>query len=308
MSDKKKIHPQVKAKLHPRNKNRERYDFPALIGACPELKSFVRKNPYGDESIDFANPQAVKVLNKAILALNYQLTYWNIPAGYLCPPIPGRADYIHHAADLLAKASGTIPTGPNVKVLDIGVGANCIYPIIGTMEYGWTFTGADIDSEALKSAQQIVDRNPQLNRQISLRQQSNPQQLFKGIISEGEQFDLTICNPPFHSSAAEASAGTTRKIRNLKGKNPAQAKLNFGGQRNELWCEGGEAAFLQRMIFESREFAHSCRWFTSLVSKSERLPAIYYSLKEVGASRVETISMGQGNKISRFVAWSFVEE
>lgn len=309
MAEKKKIHPDVKAKLHPRNKNRERYDFGHFISVCPELKAFVRKNPHGDESIDFANPAAVKMLNKAILTANYGLTYWDIPPAYLCPPIPGRADYIHYAADLLATLNNKlVPTGEKVRVLDIGTGANCIYPIIGTLEYGWLFTGAEIDEKALKSARQIAERNDLLNGKIEIRPQANPKQIFRGIINPEEQFDLTLCNPPFHASAAEAQSGTARKVSNLSRRRTTKAELNFGGQSNELWCEGGEAEFLKRMISESREFSKSVLWFSSLVSKSERLPAVYYALKQAEATRVETISMGQGNKISRLVAWTFLNE
>lgn len=309
MAEKKKIHPELKTKLHPRNKNRKRYDFAHFISVCPELKAFVRTNPYGDESINFANPTAVKMLNKAILAANYGLTYWDIPPGYLCPPIPGRADYIHYAADLLAKLNNKqVPTGTNVNVLDIGTGANCIYPIIGATEYGWQFTGAEIDGKALDSARQIVANNKGLTGKIEIRKQSNPTQIFRDVINPGEQFDLTLCNPPFHTSAAEAQAGTARKVSNLSRRRTTKAELNFGGQSNELWCEGGEAEFLKRMISESREFSESVLWFSSLVSKSERLPAIYYALKQAEAVRVETISMGQGNKISRVVVWTFLNE
>ena len=309
MSEKKKIRPTVKAKLHPRNKNNQRYDFENLAVACPELKPFVRVNPYGDESIDFANPKAVKALNKAILKKNYELNFWDIPDGYLCPPIPGRADYIHYLADLLAESNeNEIPTGNKISCLDIGVGANCIYPIIGSMEYGWSFVGADIDDKALESATQIANKNAQLTNQIQLRQQSNPKNIFRGIFRDDERFDLTICNPPFHASAAEAQAGTIRKTRNLKQQHVNKANLNFGGQSNELWCTGGEEVFLKLIITESRQFAKSCFWFTSLVSKSERLPKIYAALKHVEAEKVKTIDMAQGNKNSRFVAWTFLSK
>ena len=307
MPEKKKIQPTIKAKLHPRNKNRERYDFNQLIAVCPELKSFVQLNPYGDESIDFAYAPAVKTLNKAILSANYGLKYWDIPPGYLCPPIPGRADYIHYAADLLIKLNGgKLPAASKVNCLDIGVGANCIYPLIGTMEYGWSFVGADIDPAALASAKLIVENNPRLTDKISLRLQNDPKNSFCGMIQADERFDLTICNPPFHSSAAEAQSGTLRKTRNLKHKRAVKPSLNFGGQSNELWCEGGEERFLGNLISQSRQFARSCFRFTCLVSKSERLPAVYHALKKAEARNVETITMGQGNKISRFVAWTFL--
>lgn len=307
MREKKKIIPATKAQLHPRNRNRERYDFSALTKACPDLKPFVRPNPYGTESIDFADPRAVKTLNKAILKLNYQLNYWDIPAGYLCPPIPGRADYIHYAADLLADLSRQIlPGNTKVRCLDVGTGANCIYPILGSMEYGWNFVGSDIDKKALQSAQKIVTQNSQLADKIALRYQENSKQIFTGIITPDEQFDLTFCNPPFHASAQAAAEGTRRKNRNLKLKARGKNNLNFGGQSNELWCEGGEEAFLIQMIRESKQFATNCLWFTSLVSKSERLPALKATLEKQQAQDVKIINMAQGNKISRVLAWTFL--
>ena len=80
-----------KSKLHPRNRHRERYDFKSLISTCPELAPFVARNRYNDDTIDFANPKAVLLLNKALLKHFYGIENWNIPPNYLCPPIPGRA-------------------------------------------------------------------------------------------------------------------------------------------------------------------------------------------------------------------------
>lgn len=307
MPEKKKIHPKVKASLHPRNRHRERYDFKALIETSSGLGAFVKPNKYGDESVDFFNPEAVKELNKALLKHHYGIEFWDIPDNYLCPPIPGRADYIHHIADLLAESNnGKLLMGEQVKCLDVGVGANCVYPMIGNVEYGWRFVGSDIDPKAIESARQIVTSNPIISDEVELRLQSNTRFIFDGIIQSSEQFDLTICNPPFHGSAQEAQAGTFRKLRNLKHKKEVKPVLNFGGNRNELWCEGGEQKFVRDMIFESRRFAKSCFWFSSLISKEANLKSIYKTLKKVEAVDVKTIPMGQGNKVSRIVAWTFL--
>lgn len=297
-----------KTVLHPRNKHRRRYDFQQLISSQPELHEFVFLNPYGDQSIDFSNPAAVRMLNKALLKHFYQIAYWDIPRDYLCPPIPGRADYIHYIADLLAEsANGKVPNGKFVKGFDIGVGANCVYPIIGHQEYGWSFVGCDIDPLAVKSAKAIAAANPVLSSGLSIRQQQNKQHIFTGIIKPGERYDFTICNPPFHSSAEEARQGAHKKIQNLGKKKGQPPVLNFGGIDTELWYDGGEAAFLRNMIMESKIFETQCLWFTSLVSKSHNLPYIYTMLNEgVKAAQVRTIEMAQGQKISRFVAWSFL--
>ncbi len=308
MLQKKKELPKEKSKLHPRNKNRERYDFKQLIDCYPELANFVRPNLYGDESIDFADPEAVKALNKAILQLHYGIVNWNVPEGYLCPPIPGRADYIHHIADFLCRNNyGKIPTGSGIKCLDIGVGASCIYPIIGNKEYDWSFIGVDIDPVAIESANKIIEANPQLQENVICKLQKNPKDFFYGVIRKDEPIDLSICNPPFHASAEEAQAGTLRKIHNLKLNIKAEPILNFGGQNNELWCDGGEEKFVRNMILQSKKFAESCFCFSTLISKESNLRSVYRVLEQVEAFAVETIPMGQGNKTSRVVVWTFLD-
>ncbi|WP_430409726.1 23S rRNA (adenine(1618)-N(6))-methyltransferase RlmF [Kordia sp.] len=308
MDSSKKQHKIEKSELHPLNKHRQRYDFKLLTKACPELKSFVKPNKFGDESINFFDPEAVKMLNKALLKQYYAIDFWDIPKNYLCPPIPGRADYIHHLATLLAETyQGKIPKGKQITCVDIGTGANLVYPIIGTQEYGWSFIASDIDSIAIENAQDIISKNDVLKDAIEVRQQLNPSQIFKGVLEHSECISVTLCNPPFHKSAKEAQAGTQRKLQNLIGDKTVKPELNFGGQPNELWCKGGEKKFIKNMIKESKLFSKSCLWFTTLVSKKDNLPAIYDALKRVNATTVKTIPMGQGNKVSRIVAWSFLK-
>jgi 23S rRNA (adenine1618-N6)-methyltransferase len=307
MLPEKKEAPREKERLHPRNKHRERYNFAELIECCPELKPFVTPNEYQDESIDFSDAQAVKFLNQALLKRYYGIDHWDIPAGYLCPPIPGRADYIHYIADLLAESNhGEIPTGNRIHCLDIGVGANCIYPMIGTREYGWSFVGSDIDPKAIAMAKQIVQSNTRLKGKIECRIQYHTNDIFKEIIREKERFAVSICNPPFHASQAEAQAATLRKLSNLNHQKITKPILNFGGQNNELWCGGGEEQFVRNMIIQSKQFSASCCWFTSLISKQSNLSGAYKTLEKVEAAEVKTIAMGQGNKTSRILAWTFM--
>jgi 23S rRNA (adenine1618-N6)-methyltransferase len=291
---------------HPRNKHQGRYDFEALVSAHPPLAQFVIGNKHqpNEKTIDFANAESVLALNTALLSAFYGIKNWDIPEGYLCPPIPSRAEYLHHLADLLAQANkGVVPQGPQIRCLDIGVGANCIYPIVGTKEYDWTFVGVDVDKAALDNAQNILNNNPELNERITLRFQPQSKMIFRGIIKTEELFDLTICNPPFHNSLEEAEEGSLRKTKNLT--NRANLSLNFGGKKHELCYEGGEKAFLTNMIQESRYFAQNCTWFSSLVSKEEHLALIYKLLKAAKATKIKTLDLSIGNKKSRAVAWSF---
>ena len=299
--------PILKQKLHPRNLDNSGYHFDQLINSCPELATFVFTNLHNIQTIDFANPEAVKALNKALLAFHYGIQNWDIPKNYLCPPIPGRADYIHYIADLLAASNnGNIPLGETVQGLDIGIGANCIYPIIGNGSYGWSFVGTDIDENAIQNCKKIIQNNSKLIDAISLQLQTESRFIFKNIITPEDKFAFTICNPPFHKSQEEANKGTLRKISNLKQQKSKEAVLNFGGQNGELWCDGGELRFITQMIYESVKYTMNCMWFTTLVSKKENLASIYKTLNKVNAVQIKTIDMAQGQKTSRFVAWTFM--
>jgi len=302
-----KNHKEEKSELHLRNKHRERYNFKQLIECCTGLSKFVILNKYNNESIDFFNPEAVKLLNKSLLKCFYGIDYWDIPPNYLCPPIPGRADYIHYTADLLSECNkGKIPTGNKIKCLDVGVGANCVFPIIGNSEYGWSFVGSDIDKLSVESANTILKSNPGLIGNIEIRMQENSNQIFKNIILKDELIDLTICNPPFNSSESDSKAGNIRKLNNLKHTKTKHAVLNFGGQSNELWCEGGEKRFVGNMIIESKQVGNSCFWFSSLISKETTLINAYKELKNIEAFDIKTIPIQQGNKKSRILAWTFL--
>jgi 23S rRNA (adenine1618-N6)-methyltransferase len=257
-----------------------------------------------EQTIDFSNSDAVIALNKALLVSEYRIENWNIPSNYLCPPIPGRADYIHYLADLLAESNmGTIPIGEQIVGLDIGIGANCIYPILGNCGYGWSFVGVDIDETALKNCKKIIGQNPKLSEAISLQLQTTPRYIFKNIILPEDKFSFTICNPPFHSSETAASKANSRKVNQLKSD---EKQLNFGGKEAELWCAGGEIGFITQMIYESVKYPFQCFWFTTLVSKKDNLKTIYRTLNKVGAVTIKTIEMAQGQKRSRFVAWTFL--
>ena len=249
-----------KGKLHPRNRHQGHYDFKALMEVSPELKNFIAPNHRYEESLDFSDPAAVKALNRALLLSYYGIVDWDIPDEYLCPPIPGRADYIHGLADLLSYSNDKrIPTGSKIRVLDIGVGANCVYPIVGHSEYGWSFVGADIDPGAFASSEKILNANPKLKAAVELRRQPK-KKIFKGII-----------------------------------------------QKDELWCEGGEVAFITQMIEESFEFQSSCLYFSSFVSKGPSMEPIEHLLR---TEKIEWVvqSMEQGQKHSRFIAWTFMDK
>lgn len=311
----------VKSGLHPRNKiHSQNYDFQLLTAQFPPLKVFVRPAKSGLLSIDFSNAAAVKVLNQALLRCYYQVE-WNIPDLCLTPAVPGRADYIHHIRDLI---DGPAYQDKLVKGLDIGCGANLIFPVLGHRLYNWSFIATDIDPAALEAAQTLIlDRNP-VNlppTALSLRLQKDPTAIFKNILrADDGPIDFSMSNPPFHTSYEESISATQRKWRNLKkshlnkpvqtgGDKPRKEGpvLNFNGKSNELYCEGGEKVFIQRMISESSapEISSRIKWFTTLVSKQANIPPLLHALQITRPHDMRVIDMSRGHKQSRILAWTY---
>jgi len=295
---------EIKKTLHPRNKHISGYDFQRLVKKNAALKDFLTENPNGQPSIDFADPKAVFELNKTLLLLNYDIQHWEIGKNSLCPPIPGRVDYIHYVADLLAKDNkGEIPKGSKVNVLDIGTGSSLIYPILGHQEYRWSFVATDIDQQSLHHAHLNISKNESLKKSIELRLQPNKEHILKGIVHPKEKYDLIVCNPPFYSSREENWKSTTKKFKNVTKNKEAIPVQNFGGHANELWYEGGEKAFIRSMIYESLDFKDQLGWCTTLVSSKDNLKPLVAVLEFKKAKDIEIIKMEQGNKISRILAW-----
>lgn len=296
----------VRKNLHPRNRHNQGYDFPALVKSHPALAPHVKPNAHGNLSINFADPLAVKTLNAALLHHYYSILGWDIPEGALCPPIPGRADYIHYVADLPGLEN------PDIRLLDIGTGANGIYPLLACQIYGWQCVGTDINTQSLENVAEIIAKNPGLKDRLTLRTQQDKNRMFEGIIQTGEFFDVSVCNPPFHASLDEALKGSQLKLNNLarsRGEQKANTQsptLNFGGLGAELWCKGGEQLFLKKLIKESRGYSTQCRWFTSLISKSDNVKPAKKWIRKLGALDIREIEMQQGNKVTRVLAWTFI--
>ena len=289
----------IKNKIHSRNKNKERYDLKALIAVNPELKNYIKPNIKGEDTVDFSNPIAIKLLNKSLLQYYYGIKNWDFSDDYLCPSIPNKADYIHHMADVLVESNfGQLPSGNKITCYDIGMGATCIYPIIGVTEYNWSFIGSDIDENAIISAQSIVSKNDALKNKITCRLQGTKKDFFYGIIDKEEKVDLSICNPPLYASLEDAIKGTHKK----------NAPYRVSEIKEELIYDGGETGFLQKYVKESKKFAENCFWFSALVSKQSNQKGMVEFLGELGATQTKIIPMGVGNKSSQIITWTFLSK
>lgn len=264
-----------------------------MIKVYPDLGQYVFVNEYGTKTIRFENNEAVLALNAAMFKLHYGID-WFIPEGNLCPPIPGRLDYLLHTAELLPDK--------RLHILDIGTGANMVYPILATQHLQWTCVASELENPSLENAKLLIEKNKALEN-VHLRKQKYKNKILETIIQSDDDFDLVVCNPPFYKNRHDAEAKNNRKVKNLKLK--PEKRSNFGGQSNELWYKGGEEGFIKKMVEESVQFKNQVHWFTSLVSNKDNLKNIKRSINKTQPSEVKIVEMEQGNKKSRFVAWTF---
>jgi 23S rRNA (adenine1618-N6)-methyltransferase len=292
----------MRAGLHPHNRFQAAYDFKALIEAVPELARWLVDAPTGGTTMDFSNPEAVRSLNRALLASAYGLKHWEFPSDCLCPAVPGRLDYLFHAAEVMKNANGG--KLPHLECLDVGTGASCIYPILGANEWGWKFLASDIDERSVRSAERIVEANSSLRDCIDCRLQVDPMACFSGVVGRGEVIDLTVCNPPFYAHREEADRERLRKQRNLSGS--SKGPSNFNGTLSELICDGGEHGFLHRMAKESADWGHRIFYFSALISQQSHVRGLEVSLKKLGATDVRFLPLKTGNKTARIGMWTFL--
>eukprot|EP00928_Gymnodinium_smaydae_P037038 TRINITY_DN25781_c0_g1_i1.p1 TRINITY_DN25781_c0_g1~~TRINITY_DN25781_c0_g1_i1.p1 ORF type:complete len:377 (+),score=44.89 TRINITY_DN25781_c0_g1_i1:29-1132(+) len=296
--------------MHIRNRHRDYLDYRDLASRQTSLKPFVFVNAWGGASIDYSNQEALQELTRCLLADFYGVVGWQIPAGYLCPPVPQRADYIHVVADLLQithdDASLSPARGQGICGLDIGTGAGCIYCLLGAREYGWNFIGSDIDQESLDSAAAILARNS-METQIQLRLQADSTRMLKGVLHRGESIAFCVCNPPFHESLEHARSAASAKWRRLGRSDELEDGKNYSGKETELCCEGGEVGFILRLADESAKprFRDACVWFTTLVSRESSVEPVRRRLAELGAKRYG-YEISQGKNTKWVVAWSFL--
>ncbi|KAI7842940.1 hypothetical protein COHA_003449 [Chlorella ohadii] len=137
----------------------------AEIPAKPGAAAVAPGSTPARASIDFTSPAACRELTRVLLRHDFGVEWW-VPLGQLVPPVTNRANYIHWLQDLLSLSA---PGGGMVIGLDIGCGANLIYPLLGACLAGWRMIGADCTPAALEWAARNLGANPQLAGLIELR-------------------------------------------------------------------------------------------------------------------------------------------
>jgi len=276
--------------------------FAALAQHYPGLSPHVKVAQGGQASLDFKSYAATRELTRCLLHNDHQLDWW-IPHGQLIPPVTNRLNYIHWLKDLLKLSSppaeaATGEGSSTVRGLDIGCGANCIYPLIGAATCGWQFVGTDITPEALTWARRNVAANPQLSHLIEVRQvaaadKQTPGGMLLGAVGEGETFHFSMCNPPFFDTLADAN------------QNPNTA---CGGTPAEMVCLGGEEAFVRAMVEESATLGSQVHWYTSMVGKKSTLKEVRRLLHDRSVPVIRSTQFFQGETSRWAVAWSYAAD
>jgi len=273
----------------------------------------------------------VVALNAALLKVEFGLegVVEDLPSGYLVPPVPSRADYVRAVAKLVAVPGaaadrrGAVPRGPQVLGVDIGTGASVIFPLLGRAAYGWSWVATETDDVALTSARQIVERNfgsaQSAIEFVDARPQApdSERSIFTPAVvaaCAARPVAFVMCNPPFYASEFEAAAKALQRRKfylNKRAIATAEDDAPFGGAAHELWCAGGESAFIETMLHESRAWFLASGgapiWFTSLISKKKRLTSLEAIARDaVGVAEIRFIEFATNSKLAHVLAWTFL--
>ena len=290
-------------------------------------------------------------LTRGLLHWYFDLTLQHIPEKHLCPPVPNRFFYVHwiqtHLLPLLSKESGRFDYDSDDSEgdtndgalalypygLDIGVGANCIYPMLNAKFFRYNMVGTDIDNDALKVAQANVEANhlqgkiklfqvaPSYAQQQASSSPSAPESV-GGPVSralqtwqssqrpeqrEQQRLQFVMTNPPFYDPQEEQTVMTDARV----GDGRARTAMTV----SEGTYPGGEVGFVTDMIADSLRqrndvelngsLLSSPLWYSSMLGKKASLVKLQKLLTHtLGPGHVEVTDYGPGQYTRWFLAWT----
>ncbi|KAF4507796.1 hypothetical protein G6O67_004259 [Ophiocordyceps sinensis] len=274
--------------------------FKELYAKAPDFKRLARCDAdfaavTKGRELDFDDPASVVQLTKTLLKLDFGLAM-ELPENRLCPPVPNRHNYILWLKGLL-DTSSYAPPGRNLVGLDIGTGASCIYPLLGCVQRPWSFVATDMDAESLRWARRNVELNG-LGHRIKVVDRG-PEDALIPLDDLGlDSIAFTMTNPPFYESEDALLQSAKRKSRR-----PYTACT---GSLSEMVVEGGEVAFVNRILDESLVLRGRVQWYTSMLGFLSSVAALVDRLRDRGIQNYAITEFVQGNKTRRWaVAWSF---
>ena len=261
----------------------------------------------------FSRPGALAALTRALLRRDFSLE-WRPPADRLCPPVPGRLNYLLWAEDLPARlalgrlAACAVPPPPPPPLpalsLDVGVGANAIFPLLGARLGGFCsqWLATDIDAVAVAGARAAATRAGLPPSALAVLSVEPGGPLLAGALPAAAAAGgaplvaVTVCNPPFFASWEEAVESMRRA--------PARAGA-CGGAPHEMATVGGEAAFAGRLADESQPLGERALWFSCMLGKRASVADVSLRLARARVPALRTTELVQGVTRRWAVAWSW---
>ncbi|KZV77535.1 S-adenosyl-L-methionine dependent methyltransferase [Peniophora sp. CONT] len=293
--------------MHPRNPYSVPPDFSALAQAYPQLQRHLLQTTSG-VTIDFHDELAQRTLTKALLYRDFNLDL-SIPGDRLCAKSVWTQrlmqctkaydvislNYVLWIQDILQATSS--PEEGTKYGIDIGTGASAIYPLLFCRVVpDCMFVATELDGRSLLSAQENVARNQLSERVRVLPATVNGPILFP-VASHQARFSFTMCNPPFYTSAEDI-------LRSAEGKELPPGAVCTGSEV-EMITEGGEAAFVCKMVQESLVYRERCQWYTSMLGKLSSITEVVELLREHKIDNYGITEFVQGQTRRWAIAWSF---
>ncbi|KAI7869094.1 uncharacterized protein EV154DRAFT_432044 [Mucor mucedo] len=268
--------------MHPRSVFNKEPDFNRLAEKYESFEKFVKVGNNKRAYIDFKDPEAFDI-------------DIDFPLDSLCPAVPNRLNYILWLQDLI---DDTLTDAKDIIGIDIGVGASCIYPLLGcATDLNWRFLGTDIDLRSIDYAKENVKRN-HLEDRITIQHTADPSKIFL-LEDTVPVYTFSMCNPPFYSSQEELDEGLDNK--------ELEPSAVCNGSNGEMITEGGEYGFISRMIEESLILQKRVIWYTSMMGLKRTIRPLVRLLKESGISNYVVTNFTQGNTTRWAIAWSFYD-
>lgn len=293
---------QFNVRMHPRNPYSAPIGIAELARQFPDVCDHViSRSANGHIVYDWNAPGATYAVTRALLKRDFALD-WQQPPQFLCPPVPGRLNYLLWVEDLVLQDAAA---ATSVCVADIGTGASAIFPLIGARRFGWSFIALDSSADALEHARANVDRNC-LQHLVSLRLVPHDGNIADALALH-PSITHTMCNPPFFSSS---SSSAWRQRAHAGGAGGAGVKVACAAVEPELYTEGGELEFMGKIIQQSAASPcrHHVRWFTCMVGIKADLAQLKRMCSDAGAAQVRTTTFFQGQTLRWGLAWSFLQE
>lgn len=281
--------------MHPRNIYKTPPNFKQLAIDYPDFRQHVKQELSGKVSIDFKNLEALRSLTCTLLKKDFGLDV-QIPLNKLIPTIPLRLNYILWIEDLM-EISIPINETRDIKGVDIGTGASCVYPLIAASKNKWHMLATEIDDNSIEFARNNVVAN-QLEVLIEV-QKVTKDAFFDHITNE---YDFVMCNPPFFASHQEVIF----EFKSRKHSRP-RPKNAFVAAPQEIVAHGGEVEFISRMIKESQTIQTKIKVYTTMIGHASSLAPLKKLLRDVDVVSFKQTEFCQGNTTRWGLAWTFCD-